>query len=148
MKPTSFCLFAGMLLAAAGVAGAQQYSIDWYTIDGGGGTSTSAVYTVSGTIGQPDAGSMSGGNFSLTGGFWSAISVIQTPGAPLLNIAAGSSGVVLSWPAPSTGFQLQKNNDLSTTNWVSVLTTPSDDGKTRSVTVTPATGNWVYRLKK
>ncbi|HWN96366.1 MAG TPA: hypothetical protein VNT99_15150, partial [Methylomirabilota bacterium] len=51
-------------------ARAQSYSIDWFTIDGGGGTSTGGVYSVSGTIGQPDAGTMSGGNYSLAGGFW------------------------------------------------------------------------------
>jgi len=47
-----------------------QFSIDWFTFDGGGGTSTGGVYTVSGTIGQPDAGAMSGGSYSLAGGFW------------------------------------------------------------------------------
>ena len=31
-------------------ARAQQYSIDWFTIDGSGGTSTGGVYQVSGTI--------------------------------------------------------------------------------------------------
>ena len=45
-----------------------QYSIDWHTIDGGGGTSTGGPmigvnYSVSGTIGQADAGGpMTGGN--------------------------------------------------------------------------------------
>jgi hypothetical protein len=34
---------------------AQSYSIDWSTIDGGGGTSTGGVYSLSGSIGQPDA---------------------------------------------------------------------------------------------
>ena len=44
-------------------ASAQSYSIDWSTIDGGGGTSTNGQYSLSGTIGQPDAsGAMSGGN--------------------------------------------------------------------------------------
>src|SRR5207237_460684 len=42
--------------------------------DGGGGTSTGGGYSLSGTIGQPDASSftspMSGGNYSLVGGFW------------------------------------------------------------------------------
>ena len=53
-----------------------QYSIDWSTIDGGGGTSTGGVYSVTGTIGQPDAGpAMAGGNYSLVGGFWSLIAV-------------------------------------------------------------------------
>src|SRR5213594_598068 len=45
-----------------------QYSLGWFTIDGGGGTSTGGVYSVSGTIGQPDAGApMTGGKYSLTG---------------------------------------------------------------------------------
>jgi hypothetical protein len=70
--------------AGSGIAGlAQQYSIDWYKIAGGGGTSTGGTYQVSGTIGQPDAsGAMTGGNYSVTGGFWSLISVVQTAGLP------------------------------------------------------------------
>lgn len=48
-----------------------QYDLRWHTIDGGGGTSSSGSYTLSGTIGQPDAGVvMSGGDFTLSGGFW------------------------------------------------------------------------------
>ena len=56
-------------LAAHGVAQAQ-FSIDWYTIDGGGGTSTGGSFTLTGTIGQPDAGAASGGTFACAGGFW------------------------------------------------------------------------------
>lgn len=33
-----------------------QSAINWHTTDGGGGTSNGGVYSVSGTIGQPDAG--------------------------------------------------------------------------------------------
>ena len=62
-------LLLGLMVPLAGLA--QQYSIDWYKIAGGGGTSTGGTYSVSGTIGQPDAsGPMTGGNYSLTGGFW------------------------------------------------------------------------------
>ena len=43
------------LLLAAAAAQAQQYSVDWYKICGGGGTSTGNVYSITGTIGQPDA---------------------------------------------------------------------------------------------
>ena len=43
-------------VATATITHAQSYSIDWFTIDGGGGTSTGGVYSLSGTIGQPDAG--------------------------------------------------------------------------------------------
>lgn len=45
--------------------------LPWYTIDGGGASSTGFV-ALSGTIGQPDAsGRMTGGAFAITGGFWS-----------------------------------------------------------------------------
>ena len=50
-------------------ASAQSYSINWYKISGGGGMNTTGgVYSVSGTIGQHDAGGpMTGGGFQLTG---------------------------------------------------------------------------------
>src|ERR1039458_1945409 len=78
-------------------ATAQSYSIDWYKIAGGGGTSTGGTYQVSGTIGQPDAGgAMTGGSYSLTGGFWSLYAV-QTPGAPLLTITyIGNQAIVFA----------------------------------------------------
>ena len=76
-------LIAGLLLPFLGAA--QTYSIDWYKIAGGGGTSTNSQYAVSGTIGQPDASlEMSGGQYSVTGGFRSLISVVQTEGLPNL----------------------------------------------------------------
>ena len=47
------------------------YEISWYTIDGGGAQNLiGGSYTLSGTIGQPDAGSQSGGSYTLNGGFW------------------------------------------------------------------------------
>src|SRR5947207_2392022 len=70
--PLSVFLLVAIFLLCATSTRAQNYSIGWFTIDGGGGTSTGGVYQVRGTIGQPDAGlTMSGGNFFLTGGFWS-----------------------------------------------------------------------------
>ena len=128
-----------------------QYSIDWSTLDGGGGTSTGGVYTVTGTIGQPDASqqAMTGGNYSLVGGFWSLIAV-QTPGAPALSIARTTTNTVaVFWPSPSTGFTLQQNtNGISTVNWSNVVTAPLDDGTTKTLIVNPPTGNRFYRLKK
>ena len=47
-----------------------EYSIPWYTIDGGGGASSGGPYQVTGTIGQPDAGYHDGGQYELLGGFW------------------------------------------------------------------------------
>ena len=58
-----FLLF-GLLIPA--LSQAQNYSIDWYKIAGGGGTSIGGNYSTSGTIGQQDAGlqHMSAGSYS------------------------------------------------------------------------------------
>ncbi len=130
---------------ALGLAARAQYSIDWYTIDGGGGTSTGGVYSVSGTIGQPDAGHMSGGNFTLDGGFW-VIAAVQTPGAPTLRIVlTATNTVVIAWPAPSTGYSLQQNSDLNTSNW-GPGGASSVVGNENQVIVSPPLGNRFYRL--
>ena len=108
-------IFIGLAatFALLGGASAQSYSIDWYTIDGGGGTSTGGVYSVSGTIGQHDAGGpMTGGNFFLTGGFWSLYAV-QTLDAPLLTITYSGNQAIVSWSPSVTGWTLQTNNNLA-----------------------------------
>ncbi len=63
-----------LILAGAGFAAylGGDFDLSWYTIDGGGGESTGARFAVAGTIGQPDAGVMAGGDFSLSGGFRAA----------------------------------------------------------------------------
>jgi hypothetical protein len=52
------------------------YDMSWFTIDGGGATfSTGGSYSLGGTIGQPYAGSLSGGSYQLNGGFWGGASI-------------------------------------------------------------------------
>jgi len=145
---------AGMILLlslwAWCVHAQTNYTIDWSTIDGGGGTSTGGVYSVTGTIGQPDAGAMSGGNYTLEGGFWGVIAAVQMPGAPSLTITLNSqlSTINVSWPSPSTGWNLQQNtNSVSSLNWSNVTATIQDDGTTKTLIVNPPTGNRFYRLK-
>lgn len=62
-------LIAGcVVLAASAVADVELIRS---TIDGGGVVDSSGgEFAMSATIGQPDAGSMAGGDFKLTGGFW------------------------------------------------------------------------------
>jgi hypothetical protein len=70
----SFAVSAGavaMFVNMASVhAAGSGFELAWHTIDCGGGTSTNATFELTGTIGQHDAGEMTGSNFSLTGGFW------------------------------------------------------------------------------
>lgn len=106
----------GICLAFALATSSQaQYALDWWTVDGGGGTSTGGVYSVSGTLGQPDAGTMTGGNFILESGFWGIVAAIQTEGAPTLAIELTNGWVRASWPAPAPGWVLTETNRLTGT---------------------------------
>ena len=128
-------------------ASAQSYSIDWYKIAGGGGTSTGGTYSVSGTIGQPDAsGAMTGGNYSVTGGFWSLIQVIQTPGAPTLYISHSGNTVTVYWQNV-TGWNLHQDNNLavSITSWPA-SSAPTLTNGTNYLSFTNPTGNLFFRL--
>jgi len=126
-------LLAGVL--SPSVLLAQPYSLDWFTIDGGGGTSTGGVYLVSGTIGQPDAGGpMTGGNYSLTGGFCALPTAVQQTNAPTLTIVPATPGnATISWTPSNPGFVLQETLVLSPASW-----TNSPSGATNPVVV-PAT---------
>lgn len=66
-----------VLLTAASLVSARLagYSLPWWTVDSGGGSAmtgggSGGKYSLNGTIGQPDAGVLSGGKYVLYGGFW------------------------------------------------------------------------------
>jgi hypothetical protein len=59
------------LLSVFSASAVGSYSIDWWTIDGGGAiSSTSGDFSLAGTIGQPENGTSSAESYSLSGGFW------------------------------------------------------------------------------
>ena len=70
------CLLALLALAAVPALAETDaaYDLSWWTVDSGGTTGlTSGSYTLSGTAGQPDAGSLSSGDYDLAGGFWGTL---------------------------------------------------------------------------
>jgi hypothetical protein len=79
----SLLLTSAVALPALGTAVAQRdgpFELTRATVAGGGYTfSTGGYFTVGGTIGQPDAGLMMGGDFTLSGGFWVGA---EEPAAP------------------------------------------------------------------
>ena len=105
------------------------------------------MYAVSGTIGQPDAGKMSGGNFTIDGGFWGIIAAVQTPDGPLLSVERLGSAVRVYWPLPATGFLLDQS--LTVTGAWSQVSFPYTTNATQiSITVPAPAGNKFYRLRK
>jgi hypothetical protein len=110
------CLLGFLLLVACPLCAQAEFSLAWSTVDGGGGTSTGGVYTVSGTIGQPDAGTMNAGNYTLHGGFWSVLDNSWSPFLSITQVAPGWTRI--SWtPTNAPGFVLQVTPSLRPTTW-------------------------------
>ncbi len=141
-----FCfLFSALCFTAH-----AQYSIDWHTIDGGGGPSTGGPmsgvnYSVSGTTGQPDAGApMTNGQYAVRGGFWALPAAVQVAGAPILTIVPATPGnATISWTPMTPGFVLQETLSLSPTNWMN-----SVSGANNPIVVPATLPSKLYRLFK
>jgi hypothetical protein len=146
--------FGVLLLLASGLlpatlASAQSYSLDWFTVAGGGGASTGGVFAVSGTIGQADAGTLTGGNFTLTGGYWAVIAAIQTPGLPYLWVSRTPTNTVcVSWELADSTWTLQTTTNLAAKPIVwATVPPPYQTNATSAYYVEPTPrGNKFYRL--
>jgi hypothetical protein len=108
--------------------------------------STGGVYSVTGTIGQHDSGGpMIGGNYSLTGGFWSLISVVQTPGAPSLAISHSGTAVTVYWQSVS-GWSLQQNSSATAPAGWSASGGVTTASGTNYLNLASPTGKLFFRL--
>lgn len=78
MQKREILLWLGAILLATlamtAVVHAQSggdFDLSWNTIDSGGAMgSTGGDFGLSGSIGQAEAGTVAGGEFALSGGFW------------------------------------------------------------------------------
>jgi hypothetical protein len=122
-------ILAGLAIVsgAAALPGASGFDLSWHTIDGGGGTSFGSGYTLSGTMGQPDAGGpLVAGEFSLVGGFWAGPGEVGLPCSGDVNGSGAVDvddliAVVLAWgcvnppgpcPADANGDGMVNVDDL------------------------------------
>jgi hypothetical protein len=93
---------------------------------------------------------MSGGAFTITGGFWVVPDV--EPTWPLFIRPAGPNTTILNWapPNPSTGYVLQQTATMNGPGggWVDVTQPPVVVGPNQEVTL-PATGRaCLFRLRR
>jgi len=139
-------LHVGVLLIASRAAGQTGggYDVRRTTIDGGGATfSTGGALSLGGTIGQPDAGTLSGGAFVLQGGFWSAgvAAVTPTPTVSASPTRTASPVVTATRTATSTPTGPSPVTATATRSPSAPTPTPTPHGsvtKTSSPTVTPS----------
>jgi hypothetical protein len=74
--------------------------------------------------------------------------IVQGTSAPSPRIfPTRSNTVVVSWPYPSTGWSLQQNSDLTTTNWVAPTNAVANDGTNNFIIAQPSAGKLYFRLK-
>ncbi len=112
MKPrykVGFLLTLMLFLLATGItfvsAQSDGYHLRQWKVAGGGTTfSTGGSYRVGGTIGQHDAGTLSGGSFTVRGGFWSSFTAGGTV-SPTLDLAKSVSSPVAA-PGQTLTFTL------------------------------------------
>jgi hypothetical protein len=140
-----------LLLLTVSIGYSQSFTLGPSAVGGGGGTSSGGSFSVSGTIGKPDAGQMSGGSFSLAGGFGAVVSAVQTIGAPFLAVTRSENTVTLSWLSSSaSGFVLQQNSAglENPAAWVVSPAKVVEDGTRKSATISVPNGFLFFRLKK
>ncbi len=146
MRPLFISLGLAFLSSWAALAG--DLSANNLRITGGGGTSSGGNYQLTTTLGQPARLALGGGSFRLNTSI-SSLTVVQTPGAPLLDLKITGPSLVLSWALPATEYRLQMNGDLAQTNaWMPVLQTPVTNQGIVSVSLPPPTRNRFFRLHR
>lgn len=133
-----------LLLLALTAHAAAQYTIDWHTMDAGGGSGAVGSFEMRGTFGQPDAFTGAAGSVSFVGGYWS---LLDEP-VPLLRIFKSGADIVLAWPNPSPGTSLQASPDLITGAWSAVAIDPVKVGSEFQVTWGPPVGRHFFRLHR
>lgn len=146
-------VFCAIWLFLPGTLYAQDFSLDWFSTAAGGGESSGGDFELSATLGEPDAGDLAGGDFAITGGFWSIVTVVDTPVAISLNVSLADGSVIISWlESESAGFALEETAALAglsgNTAWTTVNVTPLASNGTKTVRVPLASGNRFYRLNK
>jgi len=148
MKTLTLPLLAFALSATAHA----QFSIDWFTLDAGGGAHSSANYVMNFTAGQTDVGSivLNSASYRIIPGFWALEDLGPATGLPELSIAESGLNVVLSWPSPSTGFVLQHTDSLNVlpATWSDTPGLVSDNGFIKSLTLPHNLSKRFYRLRR
>jgi hypothetical protein len=111
IAPLKLALGALALLMVSGVLAQSGagYTLNRWVIAGGGRISSSGGgYTLGSTVGQAGAGRVSGGSFTIYGGFWKPGTVVKGPPSPIYVPIARQSPPP---PPPTPACNDTENND-------------------------------------
>jgi hypothetical protein len=99
-------IFLGAITAVLAITDAT-YDLSWWTVNGGGNTTSGGNFSLSGTAGQYDAGDLSGGEYDLGGGYWA------TDGDKFIFIPVALNNYCGGFSRPR---EKEPNNDPSSAN--------------------------------
>jgi hypothetical protein len=134
---------------AASAAQSQIFTIDYFVLSGGGGASSNAEFSVTGVIGQADAGPrLAGGPFSLDAGF-SSVTAASIPAIrPVLSINKSGPTVTLLWSSMSAGFVLERTASLVLPISWQPAPAPEIVGSNNTVILTSPQSTMFFRLRR
>ena len=141
-------LLAVLLLGRA--AFAQEFTIPWHTVDGGGGAGGADGLFLQGSAGQPDAGTMKLGKVIVTGGFWSPFAAVPTSPEPVnpivwTNTAGGSWIVAANW-SPNQVPTLTNDVFITNSGTYTVSQPVTHDAFARSLTLGGLSGTQTFAM--
>jgi hypothetical protein len=135
-------------LAASALTAAET---SWWSFTGGGGISQHGSVALGGAIGPiaPSLAPATGGNYTLSGGFWTALSGQPQPVWPVLKIKwlADKEKVLISWPVNLNGFKLEYTTNLVSGVWYAEDEPVVDTESEHTVAVPPPGVFRCYRLR-
>ena len=111
--------------------------------------SAGGEFTLSATIGQPDAGTSSGGDFTLQSGFWAGLA--DEPGWTVPTLRLGwlaPQQPAVFWPASATNWTLEASVNLVAPVWQVAATNPAVVGAEFVSPVNPSVPRLNYRLRQ
>jgi hypothetical protein len=121
-----------MLVATALAQSGGSYTLEWFSVDGGGGTSSGGAFVLHGIAGQPDAGASSGSSFAITGGY---LAVSLTSGQTTTSTATVTSSPTFT--ATHTKTATRTFTPSSTATKTSTNPSGATNTPTRTPTKTP-----------
>jgi hypothetical protein len=133
---------APALSAPIGPATGEQ--IKWQVIAGGGGTGSSASYTLGGTVGQTAVGAGSSDSYVLSHGFWQEFGAPPPTGivsASLSGPGAGAGGTIICGQPVTIDIHFNNNTDTNVLGSTNGFRLYSPEGATWEIPTSQSAGS-------
>jgi hypothetical protein len=132
---------------------AGGFAVDQGSFTGGGGSGSGGRFSVAGSVQPMAPPTLRSSTYTISGGFWSAATLVQTPGAPALTVKREDNSGLLafSWAATADGYAFEESPTLTgpVIPWTAVSPQGlQTNGITISISIPVQPGTRFFRLRK